>query len=107
MTRFERNTGRLLLLWLTAFAAGGCQIQRSIPEGAYLLDKNTIKCDRAEFRESLEPIIKQQPNRKILGLFRFHLGVYSMADRGKSTKTKQWLKTAVGEAPVLMDKRLT
>lgn len=107
MTRFERNTGRLLLLWLTAFAAGGCQIQRSIPEGAYLLDKNTIKCDRAEFREGLYPIIKQQPNRKILGMFRFHLGVYSMADRGKSTKTKQWLKTAVGEAPVLVDNRLT
>lgn len=91
---------------LMVLGATGCSINRSIPENAHLLSKNTIKCDRPELNERLTPILKQKPNRKLLGIFRFHLGVYQLASGGKETKFKKWLKEAVGEPPVLFDNRL-
>jgi outer membrane translocation and assembly module TamA len=87
--------------------AGACNVTRSIPEGQHLLDKNIIKSDRTEFNENVNSIIKQKPNRKILGIFRFHLGVYNLSQIGKETKFKKWLKTAIGEQPVLLDTGLT
>ncbi|MBK9319344.1 MAG: hypothetical protein IPM91_11280 [Bacteroidetes bacterium] len=68
--------------------AGACNVTRSIPEGQHLLDKNIIKSDRTEFNENVNSIIKQKPNRKILGVFRFHLGVYNLSQIGKETKFK-------------------
>ncbi|MFM1746011.1 MAG: hypothetical protein RLZZ630_1948 [Bacteroidota bacterium] len=91
---------------LMVLGATGCSINRSIPENAHLLSKNTIKCDQPELKEKLSPILKQKPNKKLLGVFRFHLSVYELANKGKSTKFKKWLKDAVGEPPVLFDQRL-
>lgn len=85
----------------------GCKITKSIPEHEFLLDKNTIKTDKPEYNENLVAIIKQKPNRKILGLFRFHLGLYNFASGKKETKFNKWLKNAVGEQPVLLDTALT
>ncbi len=50
--------------------------------------------------------MRQQPNRKILGLFRFHLNVYQLADRGKETRFKKWTKNTIGEPPVIYDPSL-
>ncbi len=92
----------LLLMLVSA-----CNVTRSIPDGQHLLDKNIIKSDHTEFNENVNAIIKQKPNRKILGVFRFHLGVYNLSDAGNETKFKRWMKTAIGEQPVLLDTGLT
>jgi outer membrane protein assembly factor BamA len=84
-----------------------CNVSRSIPENEYLLSKNKIKTDKSGFTESINSIIKQKPNRRILGVFRFHLGVYNLANKGKENGFKRWLKNAVGEQPVLLDTGLT
>src|SRR5437870_11900415 len=74
---------------------------------AVLLNRNIIKVDKPGLKEGIAPIIKQKPNRKILGIFRFHLGMYNLANRGKSTKFKEWIKRTIGEEPVLLDTALT
>jgi hypothetical protein len=84
-----------------------CNPARKLGDNTFLLNKNIIKSDNSSLKEGITPIIKQKPNRRILGIFRFHLGVYSLADRGKPTKFKEWLKRAVGEEPVLLDTALT
>lgn len=97
----------LLLLPAILLHASSCNVTRSVPDGQHLLDKNIIKSDRTEFNENLNAIIKQKPNRKILGFFRFHLGVYNLSEKGNQNKTKKWLKSAVGEEPVILDTSLT
>ncbi|MBK7969109.1 MAG: BamA/TamA family outer membrane protein [Bacteroidetes bacterium] len=72
-----------------------------------MLHKNTIRSDKSELNESVTSILKQKPNRKILGIFRFHLGVYNLANRGKQTKFKSWVKRTIGEEPVVLDSVLT
>ncbi len=95
-----------LLFLLTAILLSSCSGLRKLKEGEYLLDKNIIKSDRPDLRENSNAIIKQKPNRKILGIFRFHLGVYNLANHGSENNFKRWLKTAVGEEPVLLDTSL-
>lgn len=51
--------------------------------------------------------LRQKPNKKILFVFRFYLGVYNLFDRGKQTKFKKDVKEKVGEEPVIYDSVLT
>lgn len=84
-----------------------CNPARKIAEGSYLLTKTKIHNDNRSISEDeLKAILKQQPNRKILGVMRFHLRVYNFANRGKERQWKIWLKS-VGEEPVVLDSALT
>lgn len=97
-----------ILLVVSLFAlVTSCSPVRQLPEGSYLLNKNTIKNDQPELNESIGTILKQKPNRRILGIFRFHLGVYTIANSGKPTGFKNWMKRAIGEAPVILDSSQT
>lgn len=108
MTNRKRNDIYYTLCGLLLLLLGSsCNISKSIPENEHLLNKNIIKNDKPEYNEDMVAIIKQKPNRKILGLFRFHLGVYHFANSGKERKIKTWMKTAIGEKPVLLDTFLT
>ncbi len=95
------------VLALLILVGSGCQVTKIVPDGQYLLDKNIIKTDRSELNEDVQAILKQKPNKKILGLFRFHLGVYRFATIGKETKFKNWVKTAIGEEPIILDSNLS
>ncbi len=84
-----------------------CNPARHIPDGKFLLVKNkTITDSTIISKESFEPLVKQKTNRKILGLFRFHLGVHNIGSSGKDTKLKKWLRK-IGEDPVILDSNLT
>lgn len=97
----------LFLLLLAAAFCFSCNPVRKLGKDAVLLNKNSIKCDRKEITSGLYPILKQKPNRKLLNIFRFHLGVYTVFDRLKPSKFNKWVKNAIGEEPVLFDSLLT
>ena len=56
-------------------------------EKEYLLNKVTIKTDSKEIKKSdIKKNIRQKPNTRILGVARFHLGVYNLS--GKNEKKR-------------------
>jgi hypothetical protein len=88
----------LIILFFISGVFFGCRPTRHIRDGQYLLIKNDIKSKENQIdKENLEKYLKQKPNRKFLGMIRFHLGLYNM-----SHKDSSWLKN-IGEAPVLLD----
>lgn len=86
-----------------------CHITRIVPDGKYLLVANKIDrkdisgVDLSEEKSNL----KQKPNRKLLGVFKFHLWAYQYGNRGLGLRKKQpalrRLAEKIGEPPVLVD----
>ena len=71
-----------------------------MPEGKYLLNRISVKSDNKNLkREELKIHIRQKENLRILGVLKFHLGVYNLS----SAKKDNDLLKRVGEAPVLYD----
>jgi outer membrane protein assembly factor BamA len=101
----------VLLIW------GGCNPTVNLSKSQSLLVKNTINSDKPEFNDDLRTIIKQHPNKKLLGLFRFQLGVYNLvtntkpvSDTGKVrrwARVKNWIRKTIGEEPVIYDSLAT
>ncbi|MDQ3051043.1 MAG: outer membrane protein assembly factor [Bacteroidota bacterium] len=98
-----------IVLGAAVFACflSSCSPVKHLGPEAWLLNKNVVKSDKAEMNEGIKSILKQKPNRKILGLFRFHLGVYTLANRGRQSTFKKWIKRTIGEEPVVLDPLLT
>jgi len=94
---------RLFSILLVYTIITACNPLRQIPEGKYLLTNNQIKVDKSEFKEKLAPVIKQKPNRKVLGLFRFHMSVYTWAAKHPTRRFNKWMMNTIGEEPVLID----
>ncbi len=94
----------IAILALLSSLLFSCSPARRVPEGRYLLNSNDIEIEDAQIKPSeLKSYIKQRPNRKILGLFRFHLQVYNIADGAASNKLTRWMKNTIGEPPVIYD----
>lgn len=95
---------------MVVLSIGACKSTKRVPDGKHLLVKNSIHiyghAHNIEMDE-LKSIIKQKPNKKILGVFRFHLSVYNLADNGKDTKVRNYFKNTIGEKPVILDTMLT
>lgn len=83
---------------------GSCNSTRFVPEGKYLLNRISVRIDDKDIkREALKTHIRQKENLRILGVLKFHLGVYNLSSREKDN---DWLKR-IGEAPVLYDEAQT
>ncbi len=82
----------------------GCNPTKTLKEHEEILLTNKIKVDNGKIdKDEIYSIIKQKPNKKILGVFRFHLGVYNLFSNKKESK----FRDNVGEAPVIYDSLLT
>ena len=100
------------LLFLSSFFILGCGNTKYLPEGDLLYTGGSVKVedsiikrkDRKTLETELENLLRPKPNKQILGL-RPKLYIYNLA--GKPTKEKgfrYWLRTKVGEPPVLSSK---
>lgn len=86
-----------IILW-------SCSSTRRLNSNEFLLVKNELKLNNPKVsKDDLNSLIKQKPNRKIFGYWRFHLMLYNWGSgKNDSTKFKRWLRK-IGEAPVVLD----
>jgi len=100
-----KSISQILFIFIPfALLFSGCNPARRVPEGQHLLSRNRISIEDAEIkRDQLNQYLRQKPNRRILGFYRFHLQAYNLADRGRDTGIKRWMKNTIGEPPVIFD----
>ncbi|MCF8299137.1 MAG: outer membrane protein assembly factor [Saprospiraceae bacterium] len=92
MIRFKLFHKTILFFLLAVLIA--CNPTRRLSNDQFLLTKNKIKgCPKEIDEDEVKSFIKQKPNRKILGVFRFHVGIYNAADRMDDKKEKKNRKT--------------
>jgi outer membrane protein assembly factor BamA len=81
----------------------GCNPTKYVKPNELFLKKTNVKIDTRKIdKDNLESLVKQKPNKKILGLFRFHLGIYN----NWPWKNGNFRENS-GEAPVIYDSLLT
>ena len=97
-------------LWLLAgILFTSCSVLKNVPEDAYLLDRIAIlsQDESPDIEDAeLERYIRQQPNNRLFGLYRFNLWLYNLGKIGKETGVSGWLHR-IGEAPVIYSDDLT
>src|SRR3970040_1081906 len=98
----------LYFLFLVLFVAS-CSNTKFLPEGELLYTgatvkvegKETTKKEKKALKTALKNILRPKPNSSILGL-RPKLYIYNLAGTHKKEKGwRHWLKTKIGEPPVL------
>ena len=97
---------------LSLFFTFGCSNTKYLPEGDLLFTGSSVKVkdsvikkkDRKALENELEALLRPKPTKQILGL-RPKLLIYNWAGEPKKEKgIRHWLRTKVGEAPVLFSK---
>lgn len=97
---------------LSLFFVFGCSNTKYLPEGELLYTGGSVtvkdsvikKKDRKELEKQLEDLLRPKPNKQFLGL-RPKLWIYNIAGQPKKEKGfRYWLRTKVGEPPVLFSK---
>jgi len=90
-------------LGILAIVGIGCNTTKHLKPEDLFLQKVIIKKDNRKIdKDELANIIKQKPNRKILKLFRYHLGLYNFVNKKNVSIFKD-----MGEPPVAYDSLLT
>jgi hypothetical protein len=87
-----------------------CKPTRYVKDDRHLVVRNVVhfnenKSFNSEISsDDLSAVLKQKPNRKLLGLINFHLAIWNFANgRNMAKKRNQFLRDEVGEAPVLFE----
>ncbi|KAF2331962.1 translocation and assembly module lipoprotein TamL [Flavobacterium daemonense] len=97
---------------LSLFFVFGCSNTKYLPEGDLLYTGASVKVkdsiikkkDRKALENQLEGLLRPKPNKQFLGL-RPKLWIYNIAGQPKKDKGfRYWLRTKVGEEPVLFSK---
>ena len=85
---------------ILVIAGYACSSTKYVPKDQYLLDKVIVESDDDAVQgKDLKPYLKQQTNIKILGIIKFHLGMYNLSGK-KNNLINRSLKK-IGEAPVI------
>lgn len=88
---------QLLILLVPVFFLVSCMPSRKLERDGYILGSNRIRIDNDQIpADELEGFIKQRPNQRLFGIFRFRTFVY---ERSKW----KWLRETFGEKPVILD----
>lgn len=94
-----------LLLWVVG-GMWACSPTKYVGKEECLLDKVNLSVDGKSVNTAeLKRTIRQKPNTRILGMFRFHLGLYNLSGRDEEKRFNRWLRR-IGEAPVIYDSLL-
>ena len=100
------------LIVLSLFFIFGCSNTKYLPEGDFLYTGSSVKVkdsildkkERKALENEAKNLLVPKPNKQILGL-RPKLLVYNWVGEPKKEKgIKHWLRTKIGEAPVLFSK---
>lgn len=103
----KRAPYKVLLVVLGVVLFYSCSPVKYVPENEYLLDKVTVKTDaKGISRAEIKKNIRQRPNTRIIGVARFHLGLYNLSGRNEKKKFNKWLRS-IGEAPVIYNDFMT
>lgn len=95
-----------LLLGLFIFCCS-CTSTRYVGKDEYLLNRVKVKMEDNNVNVAeLKKTIRQRPNTRILGVSRFHLGLYNLSGKDESKRVNQWLRN-IGEAPVIYSPFMT
>lgn len=97
-----------ILSLLLIFSIYGCGTYRQTQQP--LLKKNHIVThgDHEHFDiDELNKLVGQEPNKSILGLWKFKLWAHQLAFRGKDRKIKRWMNRNFGEPPVFYNPNIT
>jgi len=94
----------MLMAALVAVGLSACRTVKYVPDNQYLLSKSKISVDNKSINKvELKTYMKQRPNTKILGFWRFHLGLYNLSSR----KKEDGILKKIGEQPVIHSAYLT
>jgi len=89
---------------LVAIGLNSCRTVKYVPDNQFLLAKSKISVDNSSIdKGELKNYLKQRPNTRILGFWRFHLGLYNLSSKKKETG----ILKRIGEAPVILIPFLT
>lgn len=96
----------LLVTVFFAFIFQGCSLTRFVPEGEMLLTRVKLNHNARDIsRAELISHLRQQPNMRILGIWRLNLGIYNLSGRDETRGINRWLRQT-GEPPVILDPAL-
>ena len=80
-------------IWFTS-----CRTVKYVPDNQFLLSKSKIMVDSKTISIiELKTYLKQRPNTRILGFWRFHLGLYNLSSKNDTNG----IFKRIGEAPVI------
>ena len=99
-----RKNGKMIwiLVGVVVAALSSCSVSRHLPEDGYLLDRVRVLSEEdPTLASSLKSKVKQKPNTRFLGLFRWPLRVYCLA--GNEDNVVNRLLKKMGEAPCVYD----
>lgn len=97
------HTLRLFALLLVVLALASCGVSRFIPEGRYLLDKVSVRCDSNLVPPStMEGFIRQHPNSRWFTLWRAPMLPYMIMGRDTTRRFNRFLMR-MGERPRICD----
>jgi outer membrane protein assembly factor BamA len=89
---------------LSSLFFASCNSVKYVPEDKYLLNKNIINVDNKDIpKNEIEGLLKQKSNKKILGYFKFHMGLYNLSKPGSEKWFSRTMRK-IGEEPVIYDK---
>ena len=104
MVKYPGYKTIIILLIISVYA---CSPTKYVADGEYLLNRVSIKTEGKRVnRMELKKNIRQKPNTRILGVARFHLGLYNLSGKNGEKRFNKWLRT-IGESPVLYNGFMT
>ncbi len=95
-----------ILLALTLFLfLSSCKITQELKKDELLVNKVEVEgIKENKFEEGARQLIKQKPNKRLFGFWRFYLRAYNYGMRGDTSKRfRQYIRENIGEPPVILD----